>query len=126
MGLTQGLLVKGYTAGAAIEARKVVKFDAADSTVIESDDANDFHIGVSAPDVDVAIGATVDVHLGGIVECISGGTVTRGGSVTADSAGDVVDTTTAGDRCIGFAEVSGVDGDIVTVFLAPHIYAAAA
>lgn len=121
MGITQGVLVKGYSAGAAILARKIVKFGAADNAVITAAAATDLILGVSAPDVDVAINDTCDVHLSGIVEVIAGGTITRGDMVTSDASGNAVSTTTAANRVLGIAEVSAVAGDILTVFLAPHL-----
>jgi hypothetical protein len=122
MGITQGLLVKGYTAGANISARKIVKWGAADNTVIPATAATEALVGVVAPDVDVTSGATADVHMLGIVECIAGGTITRGDPVTSDANGDAVAAAPAAgvnNRIIGYAEVSAVDNDIFTVILAP-------
>lgn len=121
MGITQGSLVKGYTAGAAITARKIVKAGAADNAVITAAAATDLILGVAAPDVDVASGDTCDVHLQGIVEVKAGGTIARGDMVTSDANGDAVTTTTAGNRVLGIAEVSAVANDIFTVFLSQHL-----
>jgi len=121
MGITQGVLVKGYSAGAAITARKIVKFGAADNTVIQATAATDLLLGVAQPDLDTASGDTCDVHLAGIVEVKAGGTIARGDMVTSDANGDAVATTTAANRVLGIAEVSGVANDIITVILSQHL-----
>lgn len=118
MGVTTGIHTKGYAAAAAVEARRIVKYGAADGVVVKSAAATDFHIGVSQ-DLDRASGETVDVVKLGTAEVDFGGTVTRGASVTSDASGKAVLATT-GQRAIGFAEVSAVNGDTGTIDVLPH------
>lgn len=118
MGVTTGILTKGYAAEAAVEARRIVKFGAADGVVAKSAAATNFHIGVSQ-DLDRAANETVDVVMLGIAEVDFGGTVTRGASVTSDASGKAVLATT-GQRAVGFAEVSAVSGDTGTIMVHPH------
>lgn len=113
-------LTKGYTATAAIGARRIVKFGAADSTVVLGAAATDRCIGVST-DLAAAIGERCDVSMtGSIGEVILGGAVTRGASVTSDAAGAGV-AAAATNFAIGQAESSGVAGDIIGVIINPHV-----
>ena len=122
MGRTTGLLQKGYTATTAIPKRTLVKWGAADGTVVPAVAATDFVIGVSS-DVDTAIGERCSVAMvGNIEDVIFGGNVTRGDPLVAAAGGKaVVAAPAAGSnvRCIGYAEVSGVNNDIGTVIISP-------
>ena len=126
MGQTTGFLTKSLTATTAIPARTLVKFGAADGAGVPAVDAAAFIFGVSG-DIDTAVGERCSVHsIGNIADVVYGGTVTRGAALTADANGKAVATTTAGAFIVGYAEVSGVSGDIGTVIVAPGRYAAAA
>lgn len=112
------LTVRTYTAGAAIAARRIVKFSA-DYTVIQAAAATDAAVGV-ADLAAVAAGDRVDVSREGIVPVEYGGTVTRGDLLTSDASGRAVTAAPAAgvnNRIIGIAEVSGVVGDIGSVLL---------
>lgn len=116
---TQGLLIKGYTATTAIPQRTLVKFGAADGTVVPAAAATDLLIGCSS-DLDTAVGERCDVFMNScIAECFYGGTITRGSSVTSDATGKAIVAAT-GNRAVGFAEISGVAGDIGTIIVSPH------
>ncbi len=121
MGLTTGYLCKAYTATTAVPKRTLVKFGAADNTVVPAAAATDLIIGVSGDDA-AAIGERCDVFMvGNIAEVVAGGTIVRGALITADSAGAGISTTTAGNRYVGIAEVSGAAGDFVSVIVAPGL-----
>lgn len=114
-------LIKTYVAGGAITKRRIVKWGAADHTVVAAAAATDALIGVAC-DLDAASGERVDVTLGGIAEVEFGGNVTRGAPLTADSAGKAVAAAPAAgvnNTIIGIAMVSGASGDIGTVLLSP-------
>lgn len=118
---THGGLTKTYTATAAVTKRRIVKFGAADGAVIPAAAATDLLVGVSG-DIDAAIGERCDVHmLGCIADVEYGGTVARGDLLTADASGRAITTTTAANRYIGIAEVSGVVGDIGSVVISPGL-----
>lgn len=111
---------RNYAAQATVEGFRIVKPGSADMTVIKSTGPTDFNIGTS-DSLDKATGEQVDVSVGDIHEVRLGGNVTRGASLTADANGKAVSTTTAGHRCIGYAEVSGVLDDVITYIRAPHV-----
>lgn len=122
MGRTTGLLQKGYTATTAILARTLVKFGAADGTVVPATAATDIVIGVQS-EIDCAVGERASVAMiGNIEEVIYGGTVARGDPLVAGAGGKAFAAAPgagANVRCVGHAEVSGVANDIGTVIIAP-------
>lgn len=114
---TEGL-AKTLVAGAAIAARRIVKFGASDTAVLQAAAATDFIIGVS--DLGAASGEYCDVIVDGIALVEYGGNVTRGALLTADSNGKAVTAApaaTATNRIIGVAMKSGVAGDIGSVLI---------
>lgn len=114
------LLIKTFTAGAAIGAYKAVKFSA-DNTVVLAAAATDIVIGVTGA-LATDSGAQCDVTLIGIAEIEYGGTVTRGAHLVSDANGDaVVAAPSAGtnNNTIGRALIAGVDGDIGYVLVNP-------
>lgn len=113
-------LMKVYTAGAAISARRLVKFDSDDRTVIQGAAAADLVIGVS--DLGAAAGERVDVIHTDIATVEYGGNVTRGQLLMSDSVGRAITATAAAGvnvRYAGVAIVSGVSGDPGAILLAP-------
>lgn len=115
------ILIKNYVAGAAVAARRIVKFDAADGKVIQAAAATDAVVGV-AEQVAAASGERVDVIHSGIAEVEFGGTVTRGALVTADADGKAVAAAPAAganNRVVGIALVSAASGDIAPVLIVP-------
>lgn len=113
-------LTKAFTAGAAISARRLVKFGSGDDLVIMSAAAGDSIIGVSS--LSSASGERVDVILTDIPLVEYGGTITRGQLVISDSTGRAIAATAAAGtnvRTAGLAMVSGVVGDIGAVLLSP-------
>lgn len=115
--------IKTYIAGAAIPKRRIVKFGTSDNAVIlgAGAAATEFLIGVTT-EIDAASGEPVDVIRDGIADVEYGGTVVRGGPITADATGRAVAAAPAAgvnNRVIGYAEVSAVVGDIGPVFISP-------
>ena len=118
------ILEKTYVAEAAINANRIVKFGAADGGVIQAAAAADLMIGVASKDFASVIGERTDIMRFGIAQVKLGGTVTRGQPVTSDATGQgVVAAPGAGAnvRIIGFAETSGVIGDVIDVQIAPSV-----
>ncbi len=113
-------LAKTLIAGAAVAARRIVKFGSADTAVVQAAAATDLSIGVA--DLGAASGEYCDVIIDGIALVEYGGNVTRGQLLTADADGKAIAAAPAGGanaRVIGVAMLSGVSGDIGSVRLAP-------
>jgi hypothetical protein len=123
MGQTTGLLTKSLTATTAITKRRLVKLGAADGAGVPAVDGAAFIVGVNS-DVDVAIGERASVHsIGNIADVESGGNVSRGDPLTSDASGRAVTAAPgAGTNIfiVGFAEVSGVLGDIGSAYIMPQ------
>ncbi len=119
--MNNALLTKNYVAEAAIAAYRIVKWGAADGQVLQATAVADKLIGVQN-EVAPAIGEGTDVQRAGIAEVEYGGNVTRGDPLTSDANGKAVAAAPAAgvnNFIIGFAEVSGVAGDIGLVLIAP-------
>lgn len=119
-------LITNFNAGAEVRPYRIVKFGASDKTAVQAAAATDASIGVADQMGAASAGDPLDVIRSGIAEVEFGGNVTRGAWLTADADGKAVATTTDGAQVIGRAEVSGVDGDIGSVLIAPGMYAAGA
>lgn len=110
----------GYLAEAAVNRYRICKFGTGDKTVIQAAAATDKLIGVSCQ-INSGINDTCDVWRSGIRKVVYGGTVAKGDLLTADANGKAVATTTASDRIIGVAEISGVADDIGSVCISEGI-----
>ena len=119
-------LITNYNAGAAVAPYRIVKHGSGDRVAVQASAAADAAIGVSDQLGAAATGDPMDVIHSGLAEVEFGGNVTRGNPLTADADGKAIAATVDGCRIIGFAEVSGVDGDIGSVLIAPGFYAAGA
>ncbi|MFM1991333.1 MAG: hypothetical protein RJA99_4290 [Pseudomonadota bacterium] len=112
-------LTKSYLAEAAIAGNRIVKFGAADFSVIQGAAATDLLVGVSSR-LDAALGERIDVIHEGIADVKLGGTVTRGQRITSDATGQGVAAAPAAgtnNGVIGMALISGVSGDVIPVLL---------
>lgn len=110
-----------YAAGAAIAARRLLKFSA-DGIVIQATAATDDLIGVSDSLGATAQGDRCDTYVGGVVEIDVGGNIGRGKPVTSDANGKAVQAAPAAgvnNRIIGFAQATYVAGDIGEFLVAP-------
>lgn len=113
-------LAKTYDAGGAIPAYTLVKFSA-DFTVVICTGPTDRSIGVST-EVDTASGDRVDVIRDDLTFVKLGGTVAAGDPLTSDSNGNAVTSAPAATvthAIIGYAETSGVAGDIIKMNVEP-------
>lgn len=118
MGRTSTGLTKSLEATVAIPKRRLVRFGAADGTGILAVNATTYIRGVSS-DVDTDIGERASVFMvGNVADVEYGGTVARGDPLTADANGRAI-TASAGNFIVGYAEVSGVSGDIGSVDVLP-------
>ena len=112
---------KQYTAEAAVGANLIVKPGSTDDFVAQGAAATDLLMGVSG-NIAAVLGERVDIIKSGIADVLFGGNVTRGNPLTADANGKAVVAAPgagANVRIIGFAEVSGVSGDIGSVLIVP-------
>lgn len=102
-----------YTAGAAVLARRIVKFSA-DLTVIQATAATDDLVAVSDSLGAAAAGDRCECYAGGVVEIEVGGNIARGKQVTADANGKAVQAAPGAgvnNRIIGIAQATYVAGD---------------
>jgi len=115
------LLNRNYSADGAIAPYRIVKPGSADGLAAQAAGATDALMGV-CESVGPAAGERCDIVKAGLADVEFGGTVTRGGPVTADANGKAVAAAPAAGsnvRIIGFAEVSAVAGDIALILVAP-------
>ncbi|MCQ9378813.1 DUF2190 family protein [Methyloversatilis sp. XJ19-49] len=111
-------LQKTLIAGAAVNPNRIVKFGSADTQAVQAAAATDKSMGVS-DNLGAASGETFDVIVDGIALVKYGGNVAAGDLLTSDANGQAIATTTASNRVIGIAMLSGVSGDIGSVRIAP-------
>ena len=131
-------LVKSSNAQGAIGAYLIVKFGTLDGSSLQAAASTDTMYGVST-DIGADEGERCDVIKLGDAEVQYGGTVTRGDPLTSDANGCAITATrhthaenagatyvqnaTTGtaalQRIVGYANVSGVAGDIGSVAVAP-------
>lgn len=115
------ILTKARVADGAITKHRIVKPGSDDDSVAQAAAATDALIGV-ATELAATDAERVDITLMGVVEIEYGGNVTRGALLTADADGKAIaaaPATGANMSVIGRAMVSGVDGDIGSVQIAP-------
>ena len=114
---------KQYIAESAVGANLIIKPGSTDDFVAQGAAATDLLMGVSG-NIPAAAGERIDIAQEVILDIVFGGTVTRGQPITSDASGRAVAAAPAAGsnvRIVGFAEVSGVLGDIGGVFLSPGI-----
>lgn len=117
-------LIKEGTAEGAITKYRIVKFGTSDGGYLLAAAAADFLAGVYSENFDVVSGERLGVVKQGIADVEFGGNVTRGQPLTADASGRAIAAAPAAGsnvRLIGFAEVSGVVGDIGQVWVEPGL-----
>lgn len=113
------VLAKGFLAGAAIAAYRIVKFSAVD-TVIQGAAASDSLIGVVS-EVAPASGERCEVILSGVAFVEAGAAVTVGSLITSDATGRGIAAAPASGvnaRHVGVAlEAAAAAGDVIRVLL---------
>lgn len=117
-------LIKNYIAETAVTKFRIVKWGTADGAVVPATaTATDALIGVVGA-FGAAAGERVDVIRSGLADVEYGGTVTRGQPLMADANGKAVAAAPAAGvnaRIVGYAEVSGVAGDIGSLTVGPEL-----
>jgi hypothetical protein len=122
MSKTTGFLTKSLTATTRIPAHTLVTFGPADGTGVPSSGTGAMLVGASS-EIDTEIGERCSVHsTGNIAPVLCGGNVSRGDPLTSDANGRAITANAAGQRIVGFAEVSGVAGDIIFAYIVPGIF----
>jgi hypothetical protein len=131
-------LTKNYTAEGAVAPHRIVALGSADYVAKQGAAATDAMFGVS-DELAAADGERFDAHVAGMPFVEYGGNVTRGDPLTSDANGKAITATrhthtentdaaytqnattdvASNVRIIGHAQVSGVDGDIGIVHIAP-------
>lgn len=117
-------LIKEGTAEGAITKYRIVKFGASDGGYVQAAAAADALAGVYGENFDVVSGERLGVVKAGIADVEFGAAVTRGQPLTSDANGRAVPAAPAAGanvRLIGFAEVSGVSGDVGQVWVEPGL-----
>lgn len=121
--MSNPLLMKSFTAAAAISAYRIVKFSAAD-TLTPATAVTDSMVGVCS-DVAPALGERFDAVLLGIAFVEAGAAIALGAMVTCDGVGRGVTAAPAAgvnNRVIGVAlEAAAAAGDVVRVLLEPGV-----
>lgn len=115
-------LIKNYLAETTVTKFRIVAWGASDYAVKQTAASTDKSIGVVEA-FSAAAGERVDVVRSGLTPVEYGSAVTRGDPLTSDAQGRaVVAAPGAGVTAvvIGFAEVSGVAGDIGFVNVVPQ------
>lgn len=115
-------LIKNHTADAAVGPYRIVVHGAADGNVAQAAGSAAALIGITDRLGAAVAGDRLDVVRSGIAEVEYGGTVARGDPLTADASGRAVAAAPAAGAnayVIGFAEVSGVLGDIGSASIWP-------
>jgi hypothetical protein len=114
-------LIKNFTAGGAIPARRITRFSAAD-TAVAAAAATEALSGVTT-DIAAASGERVDVIMSGIAEVEAGAAFAITALLTADSQGRAVAAAPGAgtnNRIIGVPlEAATAAGDIVRMLLTP-------
>ena len=105
-------------AGADLSAKQwfFVSVNASGQVVATGDGA--YAVGVLQNDP-AAAGRAAEVAIGGIVQVICGGVVTRGGPVASDANGEAVNAA-SGDIILGEALETGADGSVISMIFHPR------
>ncbi|WP_339665867.1 DUF2190 domain-containing protein [uncultured Pseudomonas sp.] len=121
-------LITPFTAAAAIGAHLIAAHGVTDGAAVQADDGATMLLGVTT-ELPAAAGAVADVVRSGPASVTYGGTVARGAPLTADAAGRAVAVALPAEAdtfIVGYAEVSGVVGDIGSALIAPGFIPATA
>ncbi|KDP84702.1 hypothetical protein CF70_017955 [Cupriavidus sp. SK-3] len=113
-------LIKSHVADTALGKYRLVAHGASDGAVKQGTGTTDALCGVTEGFA-YAAGDRASIVRSGIADVEYGGAVTRGAPLTSDASGRAIVAAPAvgvNARIIGFAEVSGVLGDIGLVFIA--------
>lgn len=119
--MSNPLLMKGFTAGGAINPYRIVRFSAAE-TVVQAAAATESVIGVNT-DLSVVLNERVEVMTHGVAWVEAGAAIALGAPVASDASGRGVAAAPAAgvnNRIIGFAlDAAVAAGDQIRVLLSP-------
>ena len=121
-------MITPFRAAGAIGKYRIAAHGAADGAAIQAEDGDTTLLGVTT-DINAADGSIVDVVRSGPASVTFGGPVTRGDPLTADADGRAVAVALPAEAdtfIVGYAEVSGVLGDIGAALVAPAFIPATA
>ena len=115
MAFTENMQTRSYVAGSDLSAKQFRFVSLAADGAVDATGAGAAAAGVLLNDP--AAAGAAGVAYDGRVTVVCGGTVTRGGEVASDAAGEAVDATT-GDAILGYALETGADAQVITIELA--------
>lgn len=111
---------RGRVAAGAVNAHLIIKPGVAPMSCVVAAAAADKLLGTS-DELNHVVGEMVDLAVGPIAKVRLGGSVAAGDALTSDAAGRAITTTTTGHRIIGFAEIGGIENDVITYLRAPGV-----
>ena len=116
--------IRNYTAGGAINPFRLIRRGAVDGQVLQANANNAVLVGVAViPETTtVAANERVDVGLDRFLPVEYGGAVSRDDPLTSDAQGRAIAAAPAvgaNMHIIGYADVAGVSGDVVDVYIRP-------
>lgn len=111
---------RGRTAEGSIGKYHIIKSGAGVNSCVLAAAATDKLLGTS-DELDHVAGELVDMAVGPVPKVVLGGVVAAGDALTSDANGAAIATTTTGNRLIGYAEIAGVAGDVITYLRAPGV-----
>jgi hypothetical protein len=112
-------IIVPYTSGGALTPGQVVKFDATDGVVVQSDAETDLHIGIYVGDDSALTDDIVPICVLGICKALAGASITRGAKLTGETTTGRVDTAAANEQIIGIALANAADGELVQILVVP-------
>lgn len=115
-------LTVAKTAVGAVTERSLVVYGANDGEVAIATDGAALIIGVST-DVPAIDAGRCDVIRSGLAPVYYGETIAVGDPLTADATGRAIKATTTGSYIIGYAETSGDENDLGSVWIVPAVKA---
>lgn len=107
-----------FISGAAVNPKRVVKFDTAAGTVIQAAADTDAFIGVALNDLVSVAGQEIPVGVSGVVQVEAGAAITQGARLSSDSVGRAL-TAASGDAAWGKAlQSASAAGSVITAVIA--------
>ena len=118
MATQQPMKCVSLVAGADLSAKQFFFVSVSADGQVDPTGDGAYAVGVLQNKPDAA-GKAAEVAIGGIVKVEAGGTVTRGGPVASDAAGNAVNAA-SGDVILGEALETGADGQRIEILFHPR------
>lgn len=112
-------LITAFLAVSDIAAQHLVAAGTNDGEAIQAKEAATYLLGASTF-VNTPTGKHVSVVRNGLANVVYGGNLAVGDPITSNADGQAIKAA-AGDKTIGYAEVSGVAGDIGSIYIVPGV-----